>query len=191
MTDAYYRGAFWGLVVFVLLATGKVVADMSTASITEILVSPQSGRLLERQYRCDNSNAISGTGPNGGEVCATGMHWKAVDARGALFVSLVVNEYGTGSGNWSLWNCQDPAGRGALTGVDIPGTEDPLNTPTPAEPDPLCAQINLDLEGNPMPVTGTGLKEVHWHSRNYDYLVVRVDDCSGNCDASIELQVRW
>lgn len=179
------------LAVAVLVMASAALASLSSVSVTSGQVQVGPGRLVIRQYRCDVSGGLSGDGPNGGETCATGNWWPAVDARGAQVVSLYSNEYGTGSGAWSLWNCQDPAGRGALTGVDAPGTEDPSNTPTPAEPDPLCAKINLDSAGDPLPITGTGLKEIHWHARNFDFLVVRTDDCTNDCDASLELQVRW
>lgn len=155
----------------------------------------EPGHYLITQFRCDNSGSITGTsGPVGGITCTSGSWFDAVDARGALVGSLSVYEYGAGSGSWSLWNCVNPAGSSgidAIPGVAAPGIEDPNSAPSSADPDPLCTKVNLDSAGAEIPITGNLTKEVHLNSRTFDYLVVRTDTCTGNCDASLEVQVRW
>lgn len=147
------------------------------------------------QFRCDNSGSLAGTsGPIGGVTCTSGSWFDAVDARGALVGSLSVYEYGTGSGSWSIWNCVRPAGSSgddAIPGVALPGVEDPASAPSPSDPDPLCVKVNIDNAGAEVPINGLLPHEVHFNNRTFDYLVVRTDTCTGNCDASLEVQVRW
>lgn len=153
------------------------------------------GRYVLVRYRCDNSGALTGDGPVGGETCAAGNWWPAVLGYGARAVTLSGLEYGTGSGEWSLWNCQDPVGSGPgeLPTVSAPGFEDPASAPTPGDPDPLCTRINVDAAGLALPLNGTSTQEIHFsgQARTFSHLVVRTDACTGNCDASLALVLVW
>jgi len=151
------------------------------------------GHFTVNNFRCDPSGSLAGTsGPVGGDACASGTWFDAVDARGAVLAGLTVHEYGTGSGAWSLWDCIDPAGSdGTLSGVSAPGVEDPASTPTPSDPDPLCTKINYDPDGAEVIANGVLPHELHFSDRSFNYLIVRTDTCTGNCDATLQLQVRF
>jgi len=152
-----------------------------------------AGHYTETNFRCDNSGSLAGTsGPIGGVTCASGTWFAAVDARGAVLAGLTVIEYGDGSGAWSLWDCIDPPGSdGTLAGVSPPGVEDPASAPTPADPDPLCTKINLDPDGAEVVLNGVLPRELHFSDRTFHYLIIRTDTCTGNCDATLQLQVRF
>lgn len=122
-----------------------------------------------------------------GESVATGDWSKAVDARGWKVASLSVNEYGSGSISVSLWNCRQPGPVGVISGVDLPGIEDPNNTPSAADPDPLCSRVATGIDGIGI-AAGDG-DSLEITGRTFHSLAVRIDTCTGNCDAQIGLQL--
>jgi hypothetical protein len=177
------------LMVTVYKSDGTEVTDFGNGTAP---ISP--GHYTITNFRCDNSGSIAGTsGAVGGVTCAAGDFFgTAVDARGALNATLSVWEYGTGSGTWSLWDCLDsPGSGGTITGVDPPGSKDPAGTPTPAAPDPLCTKINMDQAGAEVPVNGITPHKFNLAAQTFNYLVVRTDTCTGNCDATLSVQVRF
>lgn len=176
------------LMVTVFKSDGTEVTDFGNGSAP---IAP--GHYTLTDFRCDNSGSIAGTsGPIGGITCTSGSWFDAVDARGALNVTVRIHEYGTGSGAWSVYDCMDPPGSGGtIAGIDPPGTEDPANTPSPADPDPLCTKINYDQAGAEILMNGVLPHKLNLSAQTFDYIVVRTDTCTGNCDATIEVQVRY
>ncbi len=186
----------WFGVFAIFSVCAAVVGGAALTSTSVKSTRPTSPYRTElHQYRCDNSNSIPGTDAFGGETCAAGDWWPAVDAHGAKVVTLSGKEYGTGAGQWSLFNCEDPVGSGTneLPTVSRPGIEDPNSAPTPADPDPLCTRINVDASGATIPLDGVGTQEIHFsgQGRTFAHLVVRTDVCTGECDASLALEVAW
>lgn len=169
--------------------------DSAGEEVTEFrdtLTPITPGHFTVNNYRCDPSDSIAGEGGSeGGDDCASGTWFAAVDARGAVLAGLSVYEYGSGSGVWSLWDCLDPAGSDTLAAIAGPGVEDPNAAPSSADPDPLCTKINSDSDGAEVVINGVLTRELHWSDRSFNYLVVRTDTCTGNCDATLQLQVRF
>lgn len=178
----------------ILFSPSSPDAALSTASAQVVYsTATPAGRISTLRIRCDNSGSISGTGQVGGETCATGTWWQAIDATGAKMASLSGREYGDGSAQIGLFNCQMPVGAGAggIPGLNVPGIDSPTQAPTPAVPGPLCTRINVDLSGATVPWNGVATQEIHWIDRNFDFLVLYMDNCTGNCDLSAQLRVVW
>ena len=180
------------VVALVLFSPSRPDAALSTAS-SQVIYSTSTpvGRITTLRIRCDNSESIAGTGPAGGEICATGTWWQSVDATGARMVSISGREYGAGSAQIGLFNCMMPVGAGSIAGVNVPGVDAPTQAPTPAVPGPLCTRINVDAAGAAVPFNGVATQEIHWTSRNFDHLVAFMDNCTSNCDLSVQLHVIW
>lgn len=188
------------IVPFLLAAALALLPSVPEAALSEVSsrvtysTATPVGRITTMTMRCDNSAAIAGVGPAGGETCVSGSWWPSVDAKGAKLVGFYAFKTGaSGSGKWSLYNCLVPAGAvgpGAIAGIDIPGVEDPAGTPSAADPDPLCEKMNTDANGTEIQMTGVSPVALQFADRTYGSLIVRTDSCT-DCNATLELQVIW
>lgn len=188
-------------VLLVLSTHPGLRAGLQSTSVTE---DQDAGDLRTRyvsyKIRCDNSGSISGSGPIGGVVCATGDWFVdpstglGFDARGAREVEFWADEVGTGSAEWSLYSCLRPVGTrgsGAISGLQGPGLDDPTGVPTASVPGPSCVKINVDSAGNDLVVTGTDLQRLIFTAGSFEYLVPYLNDCTGDCDGSAGLRITW
>jgi len=138
--------------------------------------------------RCDNSASIAGSGPVGGETCTSGDWSKPVDCRGKTNISINYFEYGGGSGIAKVWDCMyvpgGPAASPSTAGGSVPGTEAPAGTPDGTDPDPLCVSLD-DAAGISLVGTAATVQKLNLSNQELHYIVGEIDDCTGNCDASL------
>lgn len=142
--------------------------------------------------RCDNSAAIAGSGPVGGETCESGDWSRVVDARGYTNVSIGFFEYGGGSGAAKLWNCMSvpggPPAAPSTVGGSVPGTEAPGEAPSAADPDPLCVSLD-DAAGVSIVGTAATVQSLNISDQVLHFLVGEIDDCTGECDSTLFLSL--
>lgn len=190
-----HRKATLVLTVLALL-TPLVVWGAAALTDGSMFVNESSGNMrpgfIEAQlFRCDNSGSLTATPvPADGVTCESGDWSKAVDARGYSQVTINMYEYGTGSADVKLWNCINPLGStnynprgGDISGVDVPGIEDPSGLPTASDPDPMCFDLTnaTTVDGSTTSVTFT--------DQGLSYLVGEINTCTGNCDLTYTILV--
>lgn len=179
------RSAFAALTALWVLAWGdSAAAAQKTASYAPASTSWVSGAGRFQLLLCDNADAIPGTGPTTGEVCASGDWSTFVNAETATGASVLVKELGSGTISVSIWACAfDPR-----TG-EAPGGVDPAAAPTSSNPSPICVRLASGVDGTDATNNGGDLVQVgpDWA---LPWIGVRIDTCTGNCDGPINLYLR-
>jgi len=181
---------FIGLVV--LLAPGTAWSQSQLTTTFEQRVNTEN--YVEFQLiRCDESASIAGTGPVGGDDdCVSGSWTRAVSARDYKNLKVQFYEYGGGSAIAKVWNCVHvpggPAASPSTTGGSVPGTEAPGGTPSAADPDPLCVSLD-DSAGVSLVGTAATVQELNISNQVLHYIVGEIDDCTGNCDSTLNLSL--
>lgn len=162
------------------------------------LYDTQTGAQRNASYQlffCDESGSIDGTGITGGSAdCATDEWSQAIDARWATSMSLRVYEYGSGSVDMKLWDCVNTAANGATdASLVLPGLDDPSLVRSEGDLEPnsaVCTDLTLgNIAGDTLQGTPTTDEILNLGNRTFNYLVVEIENCTGNCDSLTILQL--
>jgi hypothetical protein len=196
------RKFFWALVALVALVP---LSLYSAQIVNSFMPFPDNNEVFQeyQMIRLDIGDDIGVADGQayGGTAASDNDYTRYVDARGFTQIALYVFEYGDGSTTGiKLWDCLTPVGLansafrgtaavgrdGPLSGIGTLGTEAPTASPGKTDPDPLCVDITA---GAGVTIIGTtaGVQKFVPARQPFSFLVVEIDDCTGECDMSIHL----
>lgn len=136
--------------------------------------------------RCDNSAAIAGTTGIGGETCESGDWSRALDCQDAQHLTVQFFEYGTGSAQLFVWNCQKIAGSTSAGGTS-PGEEAPASAPSAADPDPLCYELTTPAGIADFDGLAAGDTFLHLSGNQFHHVIAEIENCTSDCDSTVIL----